>query len=164
MHSIIATALVLSVSAVALTASPPGPDAGRSDASCPPDRSQTGVVDSVYLEFQVDRPARPKRRNPEMAWPSGYDSRIGPTYTSRVRERSMGEVELRFVVDRDGCADMRTVTVVSTTDSAFTRVVVETLPRWRFDAAEKGGKRVSQMLQWKWVLHERTGARVPGTQ
>lgn len=164
MHSTAATALVLTISGAALMASPPGPAAGRRGDPCPPDRSETGVVDSVYLEYQVEKPARPKRRNPEMSWPSGYDSRIGPTYTSRVRERSMGEVELRFVVDRDGCADMRTVTVVSTTDSAFTRVVVETLPRWRFDPAEKDGKRVSQMLQWKWVLHKRTGARVPGTQ
>jgi hypothetical protein len=122
------------------------------------------TIDTIYSDFQVDRQAEPRRGNPEVPWPSESTDDSGILLSARVREATQGEVVLRFVVDYRGCPDTRTVRVVSATDSAFAGVVRETLPRWRFVPAQKAGRNVSQVLQWKWVLYRRAGARTPGTE
>jgi hypothetical protein len=120
--------------------------------------------DTIYGDLEVDQQAKPKRGNPEIPWPSESTDSSGIMLSARVREATQGEVVLRFIVDYRGCPDMRTVRVISATDSAFAGVVRRTLPRWRFEPARKDGRKVSQVLQWKWVLYRRAGARVPGTE
>ena len=145
--------------------SPASPAAVRPPApadACPTKR--LFEHDTVYTDLQVDRTARPRRRNPEIPWPGSTDRTYGATYLSRISNLSQGEVELRFVVDEKGCPDLETVQVVFATDSAFAEVVREALPSWRFEPARKAGKTVPQMLQWRWVLYKRAGARVPGTE
>ena len=132
-----------------------------SSGSC--DENQV-TVDTIYSDLQVDQQAEPRRGNPDIPWPSESTDSSGIMLSARVREVTQGEVVLRFVVDYRGCPDMRTVRVISATDSAFSGVVRQTLPRWRFDPARKDGRSVSQVLQWKWVLYRRAGARVPGTE
>jgi hypothetical protein len=122
------------------------------------------TVDTIFSDLQVDQQAEPKKGNPEIPWPSESTDSSGILLSARVREVTQGEVVLRFVVDYRGCPDLRTVRVVSATDSAFAGVVRQTLPRWRFEPARKDGRPVSQVLQWKWVLYRRAGARVPGTE
>ena len=120
--------------------------------------------DTIYSDLEVDQQAKPKRGNPEIPWPSESTDSSGMLLSARVREATQGEVVLRFIVDYRGCPDLRTVRVISATDSAFAGVVRRTLPRWRFEPARKDGRKVSQVLQWKWVLYRRAGARVPGTE
>ena len=166
MHrSVAAAAVAAAVAALALAACRPAPAEGApraiASASCEVDLV---TVDTIYADLQVDEQAKPKRGNPDIPWPSESTDSSGILLSSRVREATQGEVVLRFVVDYRGCPDMRTVRVISATDSAFSGVVRQTLPRWRFDPARKDGRRVSQVLQWKWVLYRRAGARVPGTE
>jgi hypothetical protein len=122
------------------------------------------TVDTIYSDLQVDQQAEPRRGNPEIPWPSESTDSSGIMLSARVREVTQGEVVLRFVVDYRGCPDLRSARVISATDSAFAGVVRQTLPRWRFVPAQKDGRNVSQVLQWKWVLYRRAGARVPGTE
>jgi outer membrane biosynthesis protein TonB len=59
----------------------------------------------AYFEFQVEKPVVPRQDNPRPVYPDA------PT----VRTRG-GEVEVRFVVDTTGLADMTTFMVLTTTD------------------------------------------------
>jgi outer membrane biosynthesis protein TonB len=162
MHRIAIAAVLASSAAGALVAGPaPSLATPAAAAACPTERGPAGAEDTVYLETQVDRQAKPRRGNPEVPWPSGTDPRAGARYESRIRELTQGEVELRFVVDAQGCADMRTVQVVQSSDTAFTLAVVDVLPRYRFEPAVKGRKAVAQLLHWKWALYRRNGARLP---
>lgn len=147
--------------AIGPSTAPAAPRATSSAASCPKLRLPQHRPTTIYSEAQVDRPAKPRRRNPEVPWPGGADPRLGAEYESRTRQMTQGEVELRFVVDSAGCADMESVEVVASSDSAFTLAVVDVLPKWRFDPAVKDGKKVAQLLHWKWVLYQRNGARIP---
>jgi hypothetical protein len=122
------------------------------------------TVDTIFSDLQVDEQAKPLKGNPDIPWPSESTDSSGLLLSARVREATQGEVVLRFVVDYRGCPDLRTVRVISATDSAFAGVVRQTLPRWRFVPAQKDGRNVSQVLQWRWVLYRRAGARVPGTE
>jgi outer membrane biosynthesis protein TonB len=166
-HFFGAATLGCSVLLASACASSPAADAAQATSaraastSCDVD---VVTVDTIYADAQVDEQAKPRRGNPEIPWPSESTDSSGIMLSARVREATQGEVVLRFVVDYRGCPDMRTVRVISATDSAFAGVVRQTLPRWRFDPARKDGRNVSQVLQWKWVLYRRAGARVPGTE
>ena len=63
-----------------------------------------------------------------------------------LQTRRNGIVRTRFIVDREGKADMSTVQVVESDDSSFTRSVVEALPRMHFAAAHRGGVAVAQVF------------------
>ena len=137
--------------------------ASASRGACPQHRLPQHSPTTVYQWNQVDREATALPSNPAVPWPSGVDPRLGFAYVSRVKDVKQAEVELRFVVDSAGCADPYSVKTVASTDSAFTLAVVDALPTQRFEPAMKGGKTVAQQVQWKWVLYQRTGARIPGT-
>ena len=138
-----------------------GASLASADGSCPRYRLPQHSPATVYQWNQVDREAKARRNNPAVPWPSGVDERLGYAYISRVADVTQAEVELRFVVDSAGCADPYSVKPVASTDSAFTLAVVDALPTQRFDPAIKDGKPVAQLVQWKWVLYKRSGARIP---
>jgi periplasmic protein TonB len=90
----------------------------------------------AYFEFQVEKPVVPRQDNPRPTYPDA------PT----VRTRG-GEVEVRFVVDTTGLADMTTFMVLTTTDQSVTEAVRDVLPEMRFYPAESGGHKVRQLVQ-----------------
>lgn len=139
------------------------PDASlaSADGSCPRYRLPQHSPTTVYQWNQVDREAKARRNNPDIPWPSGVDERLGYAYISRVADVTQAEIELRFVVDSAGCADPYSVKTVASTDSAFTLAVVDALHTQRFEPAVKDGETVAQLVQWKWVLYKRSGARIP---
>lgn len=164
MTRLLPLAAVAAAAAVLACASAGGSGAASaSRGACPTNRLPQHSPTTVYQWNQVDREATALRANPAIPWPSGVDPRLGYTYISRVKDVTQAEVELRFVVDSAGCADPYSVETVASTDSAFTLAVVDALPTQRFEPARKDGRAVAQQVQWKWMLYQRTGARIPGT-
>jgi TonB family protein len=93
------------------------------------------------MEFQVEKPVE----------------RIGgesPEYPQSLKDSGVeGTVELQFVVNENGRADMSTVKVLSSSNPAFTAAVKEALPRMKFSAAQIGGKKVEQLVQMPFQFH-----------
>ena len=83
---------------------------------------------TVYFEFQVERPALPRTRNPE-------PPRLG------------AEVLLQFVVDTAGQIDLNTVKVMKSERAAATRRLQEALPSLEYEPAVHQGCRVRQLVQ-----------------
>lgn len=90
----------------------------------------------AYFEFQVDKPVLP--------WPSNRP----PHYPDAISVHSHGgEVEVSFVVDSTGHADVSTFKVLSTSDAACAQSVRDALPGMRFYPAEAEGRRVKQLVR-----------------
>jgi TonB family protein len=90
----------------------------------------------TYFEFQVEEPAEMLLDNPK------------PTYPSALRSSGIaGEVQVQFVVRRDGTPDMDSFKVLRATNELFTQAVKAVLPSVRFNPAKIGGKRVNQLVQ-----------------
>jgi TonB family protein len=85
---------------------------------------------------QVDKPAIAREGNPVPKYPSVLES-------SRIE----GSVLVQFVVDTLGNADMRTFTVLESSNDLFAQAFKATLPRWRFYPAEAGARKVKQVVQ-----------------
>ena len=100
------------------------------------------VIDAGPLtEEQVDLPAR-------LLAGSGR-----PTYPEALRNAGLaGEVNVQFVVDTTGRADMSTLAVLSSTNERFTEAVRRALERARFGAAEVGGMKVRQVVRMPFVF------------
>jgi hypothetical protein len=94
-----------------------------------------------YFEFHVDRPAT-GREMPKPEYP--------PTLR---RSGTGGSVWAQYVVDRTGLVDIGTFKVLKTPGPAFTGAVRAILPKWRFEPAEVGGKKVKQLVQQEFVFH-----------
>ena len=72
----------------------------------------------------------------------------GPPYPPDMLEAGReGEVYARYIVDTLGRADLASFLVLATNDPAFTRAVLETLPRMKFRPALSQGIRVPQVVQ-----------------
>jgi TonB family protein len=90
----------------------------------------------AYFEFQVEKPALPKRGNPAPKYPAG------------LRQSGVeGEVLAQFIVSREGRAEMRSFRVLKSAHEDFVIAVREVLPRLRFSPAEVHGCPVRQLVQ-----------------
>src|SRR6185437_14766325 len=93
--------------------------------------------DQTYFEFQVEKPALAKEDNPR------------PTYPSMLESAGVeGEVLVQFVIDTLGKADMNTFKVLKSSNDLFTQSIKNVLPRLRFYAAETGGRKVRELVQY----------------
>ena len=54
---------------------------------------------------------------------------------------------LRFVVDTNGVPEQATARIVRSNDAAFGQAVLNSLSRWRYQPATRGGVRVRQVVQ-----------------
>ena len=90
----------------------------------------------TYLESQVEKVA---------ALIPGTGA---PEYPEALKTAGVeGEVQVSFVIDTTGRADISTVRVLKTTQSRFTDAVLKALPHMRFFPAEIGGRKVRQLVQ-----------------
>jgi TonB family protein len=90
----------------------------------------------VYLEFEVERPARE------------LQGERGPRYPNSMRSANIeGEVLAQFVVDSLGLAEPATFKVLRSPRVEFTTAVRDALPFLRFEPAEIGGRKVRQLVQ-----------------
>ncbi len=90
----------------------------------------------AYFPAEVDIPAVPHAGN------------AAPSYPEAMAQRQIrGSVIAMFVVGEDGRPEMRTLQMLSTSDSAFMRTVGDALREWRYDPAEREGARVRQVVQ-----------------
>lgn len=92
---------------------------------------------TVYTEAQVDKKA--EIRVPLTAAPK-YPSILERTGTS-------GEVQIEFVVDRMGNAEIATVRILKYTHLAFVEAVRQVLPRIQYVPAELRSKKVRQLAK-----------------
>ena len=92
--------------------------------------------DVVPYEFQVEKAA---------ILESGT---VMPRYPEILREAGVeGEVLVSFVVDEQGKADAATLKIIRSTHELFATAVKQTVPAMRFVPAERGGKKVKQMVE-----------------
>lgn len=98
--------------------------------------TQATAGDGVFMEHQVERPARVE------------GSASAPVYPDALRRAGVeGDVLVSFVVDTLGRADMGTFTVLRSTHDLFARAVRHAVSAQRFGPAETGGRRVRQLVQ-----------------
>lgn len=98
----------------------------------------------VYRDCDVERPAAARTTGrPRFTFP---------------RELSCVIVELEFVVDSTGRPRPETARVVSTNSAEYAELLLETLPRWRYEPARRAGAPVHQVVH---VRHARADERLP---
>jgi outer membrane biosynthesis protein TonB len=90
----------------------------------------------AYFDFQVEKPVLARPNNPRPEYPRDV----------RVHTRG-GEVEIRFVVDTNGRADMTTFEALNTSSESVTTSVRDALPSMRFYPAESDGHKVRQVVR-----------------
>ena len=99
-----------------------------------------GQRDTVYFEFQVEKPAEPlPGRRP------AYPSALSAAHVT-------GEVLVQFVVDTLGRPEVETFKVLKTTNEPFADAVRDVLPAMRFRPAEIHGRLVRQLVQQPFVF------------
>jgi protein TonB len=92
--------------------------------------------DHPCFEFQVEKPALARDGNPSPRYPSTLES-----------SRVAGEVVAQFVVDTTGRADISTLRILQSSNELFSAALESVIPRWRFQPAEAGGRKVKQIVQ-----------------
>ncbi len=93
------------------------------------------ISDQPYFDFQVEKQA-------------AESNSIKPDYPQTLQSAGVeGEVDVQFVVDTTGRADMSTLKVLKSTNDLFTAAVRNALPRAKFFPAEVGGHKVRQWVQ-----------------
>ncbi|HEV8410242.1 MAG TPA: energy transducer TonB [Gemmatimonadaceae bacterium] len=96
----------------------------------------------TFREYQVDKPASPKRRN------------VAPVYPDSLKKAKVsGEVVAKFVVDTSGHVTIESIEVVSSTNQFFAMSVLEALPRMTFSPAELNKVKVPQVVQQPFIFH-----------
>lgn len=90
----------------------------------------------IWLPSEVTKEAMAKPRQPAPAYP-----------TARALQGARGTVRVLFVVNEKGAPEMETVQVIGASDEAFIEPVLQTLKRSRFNAAERNGRAVAQLVQ-----------------
>lgn len=106
-----------------------------------PDGVQPSIDSAPLTADQVDVPAR-------LMPGSGR-----PAYPESLRSAGLaGEVNVQFVIDTLGRADMRTLAIISSTHYRFTETVRRALERARFAPAEFGGRKVRQVVRMPFVF------------
>ena len=99
------------------------------------DSSTSSSRDQTYLDFQVERAARPK------APPA-------PVYPDHLRAAGVeGSVLVQFVVDQRGRPDMSSFKVIKSSNAALTQSVRSAVSAMSFFPAEWGGQKVKQLVQ-----------------
>jgi hypothetical protein len=106
-----------------------------------PARSTAGQ----YFEFQVEKPAI-GREMPKPDYPPAFRS-----------SGTGGTVWAQYVVEPTGLVDIGTFKVLKTPDPAFTAAVRAILPKWRFEPAQVGGRKVRQLVQQEFVFDAPSG-------
>jgi protein TonB len=92
--------------------------------------------DASYTMADVEKVARMLPGNPE------------PGYPAILRQtKQTGRVVVTFVIDAAGKADMSTLRIVEASNPLFAEEVKKVLPRYRFLAAEIGGRKVRMHVQ-----------------
>jgi periplasmic protein TonB len=95
--------------------------------------SQSG--EQTYLDFQVERAAKPK-------------AGAMPVYPDHLRaKRVEGTVLVQFVVDQRGRPEMASFKVLRSTHAALTQSVRSAVAGMSFFPAESGGQKVKQLVQ-----------------
>jgi hypothetical protein len=117
---------------------------------------QLFVIDAarILYDFPVDKPV-------EQA-----PNTVRPRYPDAMRGREIdGEVMAQFVVDTTGLVLLETFRPIRYTNMEFVQAVREALPQLRYIPAEKGGRRVIQLVRQPFTfgLSERPLQRGPGT-
>jgi outer membrane biosynthesis protein TonB len=115
------------------------PSAIAESAKAPAGASAPGATPAsgeALFQFQVDKPAFQRDGNPAPKYPESLES-------SRVE----GEVLVQFVVDTLGRVDTETFKVLHASNKLFAVEILKVLPRYRYFAAEAGGKKVKQYVQ-----------------
>lgn len=91
----------------------------------------------VYLETEVQKPAKPLAGNPTPRFPE---------ILQQVEIRS-GLVRTEFVVDTTGRPDTTSFKVIEASHDLFTKAVKVVLPAMRFSPAQVDGKKVKQLVR-----------------
>ncbi|HEU4563269.1 MAG TPA: TonB family protein [Gemmatimonadaceae bacterium] len=94
-----------------------------------------GGFGAPYLDTEVERRPMALPGNPEPEYPA-----------SLLRRGVQGRVEVQFVIDTSGAADLHSMRVLQSADSLFTHAVAAVLPRMRFLAGEYGGRKVKVVV------------------
>lgn len=70
-----------------------------------------------------------------------------PPYPKALRKsKTEGTVSLQFFVDTTGLADLSSIRILQSSDTAFTASVIATLPRMRFVPATAAGRKVRELI------------------
>lgn len=92
--------------------------------------------DRVWTETEVTRTATPLGGNPM------------PRASQRMLEIWKPQhATVRFVVDTTGTVERRTVEILSASDRDWAQALSETIPNWKFEPAEREGRKVRQLVQ-----------------
>lgn len=93
--------------------------------------------------------------------PAKVDSGVAVAYPRQLQEaRVGGVVVVKFVVDTNGRAEMKTLTVVKSDHDLFTAAVQRALPDMRFAVAEQAdGKKSSRLVQMPFVFSNEDAAK-----
>ena len=90
----------------------------------------------MWTETEVTRTATPLGGNPM------------PRASQRMLEIWKPQhATVRFVVDTTGTVERRTVEILSASDRDWAQALSETIPNWKFEPAEREGRKVRQLVQ-----------------
>jgi TonB family protein len=103
-----------------------------------------GGLDDPLPVYAVERAPVPYADNPRPVYP--------PSLLARGVQ---GHVEVQFVVDTAGLADTRSLRVLRAANAMFARAVEAALPRMRFLAGERGGRKVSVIVSQLYTFEVR---------
>lgn len=108
---------------------------GTGAAVCPTLPVPCTPTSDVYAENAVDKPAKAL---------TGYGV---PEYPDLLKQAGVeGRVRVSFVIDIDGRADVRTLTVLEASRPEFAESIRKALPTMRFLPAELRGRKVKQLV------------------
>jgi hypothetical protein len=91
-------------------------------------------------DLDVDRLPMPKAMVPPPI--------VGKSMPASVRSAKYSEIRVAVLVDTLGRADMRTFTVLKSTNAWLSSSVKSAVPKWTFEPAELAGCKVPRI--WKW--------------
>lgn len=91
----------------------------------------------TYFEFQVEKQAAVVPGNPSPQYPEALRATGGGD----------GKVQVQFVVDTTGRADMSTWKVLESSNDLFSQAAKDGVRKSRYYPAEIGGKKVKQLVQ-----------------
>jgi protein TonB len=98
-------------------------------------------TEATYYDFQVEKQA------------AAIAGTGVPQYPDMLRNASIeGQVQVSFVIDTTGRADISTFKVLKSSHAQFTEAVRVALGKMRFFPAEVGGKKVKQLVQLPFVF------------
>jgi protein TonB len=101
----------------------------------PDDQSGASSREQTYLDFEVERAAKPKTTR-------------RPAYPDNLRAaRVEGSVLVQFVVDQRGRPEMASFKVIKSSHAALTQSVKSAVSEMTFFPAEFGGQKVKQLVQ-----------------